>query len=132
MLTQNILGLLIPDSCSFSRRFLFNNSITSYSFFDLFLKICLIGANLLILSSNCLSILISFIENFFPDLIFKIISLKICLLTSVKSFINSLKLFGYGFSWGGFESLALYQNQNHPLKRIHFFRLRLKSVKLLS
>ena len=30
---------------------------------------------------------------------------------SVKSFINSLKLFGYGFSWGGFESLALYQNQ---------------------
>ena len=31
--------------------------------------------------------------------------------SSVKSFINSLKLFGYGFSWGGFESLALYQNQ---------------------
>tara|TARA_B100002051_G_scaffold247172_1_gene256005 strand:- start:287 stop:1561 length:1275 start_codon:yes stop_codon:yes gene_type:complete len=30
---------------------------------------------------------------------------------SVKSFINSLKLFGYGYSWGGFESLALYQNQ---------------------
>ena len=30
---------------------------------------------------------------------------------SVKSFVNSLKLFGYGFSWGGFESLALYQNQ---------------------
>ena len=29
---------------------------------------------------------------------------------SVKSFVNSLKLFGYGFSWGGFESLALYQN----------------------
>ena len=30
---------------------------------------------------------------------------------SVKSFINSLKLFGYGYSWGGFESLALYQSQ---------------------
>tara|TARA_B100001250_G_scaffold410179_1_gene436087 strand:- start:896 stop:2110 length:1215 start_codon:yes stop_codon:yes gene_type:complete len=30
---------------------------------------------------------------------------------SVKRFVNSLKLFGYGFSWGGFESLALYQNQ---------------------
>ena len=30
---------------------------------------------------------------------------------SVKSFVNSLKLFDYGFSWGGFESLALYQNQ---------------------
>ena len=29
---------------------------------------------------------------------------------SVKSFVNALKLFGYGFSWGGFESLALYQN----------------------
>ncbi len=30
---------------------------------------------------------------------------------SVKNFVNSLKLFGYGYSWGGFESLALYQNQ---------------------
>ncbi len=30
---------------------------------------------------------------------------------SVKNFVNSLKLFGYGFSWGGFESLALYQNE---------------------
>tara|TARA_B100000965_G_C19574734_1_gene750790 strand:- start:928 stop:2142 length:1215 start_codon:yes stop_codon:yes gene_type:complete len=30
---------------------------------------------------------------------------------SVKRFINSLNLFGYGYSWGGFESLALYQNQ---------------------
>ena len=30
---------------------------------------------------------------------------------SVKSFVNSLKLFGYGYSWGGFESLALYQNK---------------------
>ena len=36
---------------------------------------------------------------------------------SVKNFINSLKLFGYGFSWGGFESLALYQNQNQLGKR---------------
>ena len=30
---------------------------------------------------------------------------------SVKNFVNSLKLFGYGYSWGGFESLALYQSQ---------------------
>ena len=30
---------------------------------------------------------------------------------TVKNFINSLKLFGYGYSWGGFESLALYQSQ---------------------
>ena len=28
---------------------------------------------------------------------------------SVTKFINSLKLFGYGYSWGGFESLALHQ-----------------------
>ena len=28
---------------------------------------------------------------------------------SIKKFINSLKLFGYGYSWGGFESLALHQ-----------------------
>ena len=28
---------------------------------------------------------------------------------SVRKFINSLKLFGYGYSWGGFESLALHQ-----------------------
>ena len=27
----------------------------------------------------------------------------------VIKFVNSLKLFGYGYSWGGFESLALYQ-----------------------
>ena len=28
---------------------------------------------------------------------------------SVGKFVNSLKLFGYGYSWGGFESLALHQ-----------------------
>ena len=28
---------------------------------------------------------------------------------SVRKFVNSLKLFGYGYSWGGFESLALHQ-----------------------
>ena len=31
-------------------------------------------------------------------------------INSVRKFINSLKLFGYGYSWGGFESLALHQN----------------------
>ena len=30
---------------------------------------------------------------------------------SVIKFVNSLKLFGYGYSWGGFESLALYQDK---------------------
>ena len=30
---------------------------------------------------------------------------------SVKSFVNALKIFDFGYSWGGFESLALYQDQ---------------------
>ena len=30
-------------------------------------------------------------------------------INSVKKFVNSLNLFGYGYSWGGFESLALHQ-----------------------
>ena len=30
-------------------------------------------------------------------------------LNSVRKFVNSLKLFGYGYSWGGFESLVLHQ-----------------------
>ena len=28
---------------------------------------------------------------------------------SILKFVNSLKLFGYGYSWGGFESLVLHQ-----------------------
>ena len=36
---------------------------------------------------------------------------------SVLKFVNSLKLFGYGFSWGGFESLALYQTPQALGKR---------------
>ena len=27
-------------------------------------------------------------------------------INSVRKFVNSLKLFGYGYSWGGFESLV--------------------------
>ena len=30
-------------------------------------------------------------------------------INSVRKFVNSLKLFGYGYSWGGFESLVLHQ-----------------------
>jgi len=30
-------------------------------------------------------------------------------LSSVRKFVNSLKLFGYGYSWGGFESLVSHQ-----------------------
>jgi cystathionine beta-lyase len=31
---------------------------------------------------------------------------------SVIKFVNSLKLFGHGYSWGGFESLALHQGKS--------------------
>ena len=37
--------------------------------------------------------------------------------SSVKKFVNSLKLFGYGYSWGGFESLALHQEIKEQGKR---------------
>ena len=36
---------------------------------------------------------------------------------SVRRFVNSLKLFGYGYSWGGFESLALHQENRETGKR---------------
>ena len=38
-------------------------------------------------------------------------------INSVRKFINSLKLFGYGYSWGGFESLALHQESRETGKR---------------
>ena len=53
-------------------------------------------------------------------------------INSVRKFVNSLKLFGYGYSWGGFESLVLHQefretgnrkymnlNKNEHLVRLH-------------
>jgi len=52
--------------------------------------------------------------------------------TSVYKFVNSLELFGIGYSWGGFESLAVYNDpvemgdrryfkieKNHHLIRLH-------------
>ena len=36
--------------------------------------------------------------------------------SSVFKFVNSLKLFGIGYSWGGFESLVLYQNLRNNTK----------------
>ena len=36
---------------------------------------------------------------------------------SIRKFVNSLKLFGYGYSWGGFESLALYQDKREQGNR---------------
>ena len=38
---------------------------------------------------------------------------------SVIKFVNSLKLFGYGYSLGGFESLALHQSKAERGNRIH-------------
>ena len=37
------------------------------------------------------------------------LKIKATNINSVRKFVNSLKLFGYGYSWGGFESLALHQ-----------------------
>ena len=37
--------------------------------------------------------------------------------SSVVKFVNSLNLFGYGYSWGGFESLALHQDIREQGKR---------------
>ena len=41
---------------------------------------------------------------------------------SVTKFVNSLELFGYGYSWGGFESLAL-QQEFRELGNRNFLRL---------
>jgi cystathionine beta-lyase len=41
-------------------------------------------------------------------------------INSVRKFINSLKLFGYGYSWGGFESLALHQEFRETGNRKYF------------
>ena len=47
---------------------------------------------------------------------------------SVFKFINSLELFGIGYSWGGFESLAVYQDIHREFKKyenknLHIVRL---------
>ena len=42
---------------------------------------------------------------------------------SVIRFINSLELFGIGYSWGGFESLAMYNGPVEMGKR-SFFKLK--------
>ena len=36
---------------------------------------------------------------------------------SVRKFVNSLKLFGYGYSWGGFESLVMHQESKETGNR---------------
>ena len=43
--------------------------------------------------------------------------------SSVIKFINSLELFGIGYSWGGFESLAMYNGPEEMGKRF-FFKLK--------
>ena len=47
--------------------------------------------------------------------------------SSVIKFVNSLKLFGIGYSWGGFESLAILQELNKDgefLKERYFYRFK--------
>ncbi len=43
-------------------------------------------------------------------------------ISSVRKFVNSLKLFGYGYSWGGFESLVLHQ-EHREIGIRKFFKL---------
>ncbi len=48
--------------------------------------------------------------------------------SSVYRFVNSLELFGIGYSWGGFESLAVYQDiqrefHKYKSKNLHIVRL---------
>jgi|TARA_B110000211_G_C14073549_1_gene551021 cysteine-S-conjugate beta-lyase len=48
--------------------------------------------------------------------------------SSIFKFINSLELFGIGYSWGGFESLAVYQDiqrefNKYKDKNLHIVRL---------
>ena len=38
-------------------------------------------------------------------------------ISSVRKFVNSHKLFGYGYSWGGFESLVLHQEHRETGNR---------------
>ena len=40
-------------------------------------------------------------------------------INSVRKFVNSLKLFGYGYSWCGFESLVLHQEFRETGKRTY-------------
>ena len=49
--------------------------------------------------------------------------------SSVIAFINSLELFGIGYSWGGFESLAILQEikstkKDEYLKGRQFYRFK--------
>jgi cystathionine beta-lyase len=37
--------------------------------------------------------------------------------SSIRKFVNSLKLFGYGYSWGGFESLVMHQESRETGNR---------------
>ena len=44
-------------------------------------------------------------------------------INSVRKFVNSLKLFGYGYSWGGFESLALLHQEYRETGNRKFLKL---------
>ena len=40
--------------------------------------------------------------------------------TMINKFVNSLNLFGHGYSWGGFESLAMHQEIKEQGNRKYF------------
>ena len=42
-------------------------------------------------------------------LVYCLLLSKVKIKSSVIKFVNSLELFGIGYSWGGFESLAILQ-----------------------
>ena len=57
------------------------------------------------------------------------ILMECCHRNSIKKFVNSLKLFGIGYSWGGFESLAILQEiksskKDEYLKGRQFYRFK--------
>ena len=43
--------------------------------------------------------------------------------SSVYKFVNSLEFFGIGYSWGGFESLAVYNDPIIEMGKRLFFKL---------
>jgi cystathionine beta-lyase len=44
--------------------------------------------------------------------------LKPAVPTADEAFLNALRLFGLGFSWGGFESLALVSDDQFKIRRL--------------
>ena len=74
-------------------------------------------------SSYSIIKIINFGKNIIPSIKFIFYSYK-KKKSSVIEFVNSLELFGIGYSWGGFESLAILQDLKNTeyIKGRHFYR----------